>query len=883
MFGRAKIILILRSLFKKRGLEQELDEELQFHLEREIEANIAKGMGPEAARQAALYCFGGVEQVKEACREERGVRFIEELGKDVLYGCRMLRKHPGFTAVAVLTLMLGIGANTAIFSVVNGVLLRPLPFPDSDRIVTLWNFYPQLSDEKEEVSPPDFHDWLEQNRSFAQLAAYERFFYIMDGDPYPLRLPAARVSGDFFAVMGVNPILGRSLLPADDHEGLHHVVVLSHRLWTSRFGADSSIVGRIATLNGMDYTVVGIMPAGFGFPYEVDLWSPMAYEPPFEPSLRTSVWLRTVGRLEPSVTLAQAQSDMSAIAQRLEQQYPDTNEGRGIQVVSLYEQTVGDVRLALLVLLGAVGFVLLIACTNLVNLLLARATGRQQEIALRAALGASRLRLIRQLVTESTLLGLLGGAGGVLFAWLSLDLLRGFDPEVLPRLQEVQLDWRVLGFAMLVSLATGVACGIVPAWLATRKELQESLKEGSRRSADSRGRRRVRSTLVIIEVALAQVLLIGGGLLFQSFLHMRSVSPGFNPEGVLVGQFELFTPRYAEGSAMATFYREVTQQVAALPGVEAAALSTTIPFDKVQLTLEFVIDGRPRPLSPKQHPLAGYNSITPDYFRTMGIRLRSGRFFSDADRADAPPVVIINEALARRYWPGESPLGHLIRIHDDSPADSEPIEVVGVVENVRQVALNSDVRLEIYLPYAQRLWRRCFLLVRSEPAPAELAAALRREIHQIDANIALSSFRSMNDHVSASLDPPRFHTFLLGVFATLALTLAAVGVFGVISYSTSQRTREFGIRLALGAQRRDVFRLVVGGGFVLVLTGVALGLILALALTQALSSMLFGIVPTDPATYGAVALVLSAVALLACYLPSRRAMKVDPVVALRYE
>jgi putative ABC transport system permease protein len=750
-------------------------------------------------------------------------------------------------------------------------------------MVTLWNTYPQQNDERQEVSPPDFSDWHEQNRSFDQLAAYERFFYILAGDPEPVRLRAARVSGDFFAVMGVKPILGRPLFPADDHEGVHHVVVLSHRLWTSRFGADPSVVGRTVTLTGTGHTVVGVMPAGFDFPYEADLWSPMASEPPFEPGLRRFVWLRTVARLKPGVTLVQAQSDMAAVARRLEEQYPDTNEGRSVLVVSLHENTVGSVRPALLVLLGAVGFVLLIACTNLVNLLLSRAAGRHHEIALRAAMGAGRPRIVRQLVTESLLLGLMGGAGGLLVASLSLTLLRRLDPGSVPRLQEAALDWRVLGFAFLVSLAAGVASGIIPALLATREDLHGALKEGSSRAADGLRRRRLRSSLVVVEIALAQVLLVGGCLLFQSFLHMRSVSMGFNPDGLLASQFELNSERYSTWGARASFYREAVERVAALPGVQAAALSSTIPLNEGQLSLEFVIEGRPKPLSPAQYPWASFDSITPDYFRTMGIRLRSGRFFTDADAEHATPVTIINEAMANRYWPGEDPLGRRIQIHSDSPTESETLEIVGVVDNVRQMALNADGRPEFYMPYAQYPWRQCFLLVRSEAEPLELVSALRRQIREIDRGIALSDFRSVRSHVSASLNSPRFHTFLLGVFAALALALATGGVFGVVSYSTSQQTRGFAIRLALGAQRRDIFRLVVGGGFLLILTGIGLGLVLALALTQALSSMLFDIVPTDPLTYAAVGLVLCAVALAACYFPSRQAMKVDPVIALRQE
>jgi putative ABC transport system permease protein len=882
MSGPERIIRRLRSVLFRRRLEQELDEELQFHIERQIEANIKQGMAPREARTAALRLFGGVEQTKEACREAHGIGLFEELGSDVLYGLRMLKNNPGYSIVAVLVLMLGIGANTAVFSVVKGVLLSRLPFPEPDRIMTIWNTYSHLDDEQEDVSPPDFCDWREQNHSFAQLAAYEYFHYVLAGDPDPVRLRAARVSGDFFAALGVSPALGRPLLPADDHEGVHHVVVLSHRLWTGRFAADPAILGHTITLTGLDHTVVGVMPASFGFPHDVDLWTPLAYQPPFDPMLRRSVWFRTVARLEPGVTRAAAQADLSAIARRLGQLYPDTNQGRGVKIVSLYEQTVGDVRQALLVLMGAVGLVLLIACTNVINLSLARTTGRQQEIALRAAIGAGRQRLVRQLVTESLLLGLIGGTGGLLLAWVSVTVLRGLDPGSIPRLQEVQLDLPVLVFAFLVALAAGVVSGIVPALLATRTGFQGSLKQHSTRLTAGQRQHRLRGALVIGEIALAQVLLVGGCLLFQSFLHMRNVNPGFDPGDLLVSRFELSSQKYSGKDAREEFYRDAIERVETLPGVQAAALATTIPLHEVQLLYELVIEGRPRSL-PAQYPSVGYNSITPDYFRTMGIRLQSGRFFTGADDARAEPVVIINESLARRFWPDQSPLGHSIRILPDSPDGSPPKRIIGVVEDVRQVALNAAARDEIYLPYAQHPWRACFLIVRSRAEPAGMVAALRHQIRLIDRDLALSDFQRMKVHVAESLSSPRFHTLVLGAFAALALTLAAGGVFGVTAYTTSQRARELAIRSALGAQRLDLLRLVLGKGLLHVLAGVFIGLVLALLVTRTLSGMLYDIVATDPMTYAAVGLVLSAVALAACYLPSRRPTKVDPVVALRCE
>jgi predicted permease len=874
----------LRTLLNRRRFEEELDEELQFHLECEIERNVAAGMTPEGARLAAMRSFGGVEQTKIECREVGGFRPLEEIVTDVRYGLRILRKAPGFTAAAVLTLMLGIGANSAVFSVVEGVLLRPLPFPDSDRIMTLWNTYPGVDESLQEASPPDFCDWREESRSFAQMAAYERFVWNLAGDPEPVRVRGVRVSGDFFAVMGVGPALGRPLLPTDDHEGVHHVVVLSHRLWTRRFAADLAVVGRTVILTGVKHTIVGVMPAGFEFPGGVDLWSPLAYEPPFSPSLRRSVWLRTVARLQSGVTVEQARGEMSVIARRLARQYPDTNEGRSVAVVSLLDSTVGRVRTALLVLLGAVNLVLLIACANVVNLSLARAGNRQREIALRAALGASRLRIARQMGTESTLLGLLGGLGGLLLAWLSLAVLRQIAAESVPRLADVHVDLRVLLFTSLVSLAVGAVVGIVPAVAMTGRKLQRSLQGADPRSSNSRGRKRWRHTLVVAEVALAEVLVIGGFLLVQSFMHMRNVSLGFAPRGIFACRFDLHARRYGEVSARESFYRETVEHVAALPGVRSAALATTIPTGDVQMTLDFLVDGRPAPSTPAESPWAGYNSVTPDYFRTMGIDLLYGRVFTQGDGSRAPAVAIVNAETARRYWPGENPLGRTITLRPDDPADSAAaIELVGVVENVRQVSLTSDVRPELYLPYAQHPWREGFILLRSDLGRDGVAASVRRELRVIDPNLALSDLRPMTGYIAASLGSPRFQTVLVATFAGLALVLASVGIFGVVSYSVSQRDHELAIRMALGAQPSEVFRLVAGHCARLVLCGVVLGVVLALALTDSMSALLFGIKATDPLTYVMVALVLSAVAMAACFPPCWRATRIDPAVALRAE
>jgi putative ABC transport system permease protein len=808
--------------------------------------------------------------------------FVETLIQDIRYGLRSLARNPGFTAVALMSLVLGIGASSVIFSVADGVLLRPLQFPDSDRIVTLWNTYPHLGAKREEVSPPDFYDWHELSESFGQMAAYERYSYVLAGSDNGIRLRAARVSGDFFATMGVVPAVGRVLNPADDHVGSHHVVVLTNHLWAMQFGSDSSIIGREVVLNGFSFSVVGVMPAGFDFPGDVDIWVPLAYQPPFDDSLRQSTWLRTVARLKPDVTVDQAQAEMSTIAHQLEHKYPDTNLGRDVLIISLFEQIVGRIRPALLILLAAVGCLHLIACTNVANLLLSQATVRQKEISIRSVLGAGRLRLVRQLVTESTALSILSGVGGIVLTVWALQVVRTLNPDGIPRLQEIQLDVRVLTFAFVASLVTGIAVGIAPALMVTRRGIRDDTREFGVSTEDKR-RRRVRAALVIAEIALAQILLVAGGLLFQSFLRLNSVDPGFRPDDMTASRLDLNTKRYNDVDERRRLYSNVVERISRLPTVKSVALASTIPTHEVQLTLDYVITGQPRPTRTK-YPNAGYNSITPDYFRTMGMRLLEGRSFNESDREGSAPVVIINHAMARRHWPGKSPLGERIKIiPDDSSNDAPEIEIVGVVDDVRQVGLDTEVRSEMYLPYAQKPWRTCFLLVRSTSQPSDLAPTLREQIREIDPDIALTRPRSMNDYISASLVSPRFRTFLFSVFASLALVLAAIGVFGVVSYSVVQRTAEFGIRVALGAQQRDILRTVVGKAYPAVLAGVVLGLACSLALTRYLSALLFDIAPDDAFTFAASAVLCGSVGFAACYLPSRRAAQTDPLKALRYD
>jgi putative ABC transport system permease protein len=808
---------------------------------------------------------------------------LETLWQDFRFGARMLMRKPGFTTVAVLTLALGIGANTAIFSVINGVLLRPLPYSEPDRIATVWNTYLQLGIPKTTVSPVDFRDWQQMNRSFAHMASYAYSSFVLTGDHDPVRLLAARVTSDFFAVMGVEPMLGQTFVAEDDQPEAGKVAVLSHGLWQRQFGADPGIVGQSVTLDGTTYEVRGVMPPEFGFPSGRDLWAPQAYPSArFELRQRGSVYLQAVARLKPGIAVAEAQAEMAAIARQLEQLYPETNQGRNVLVLSLHDDTVGEVRLALWVLLGAVGFVLLIACANVANLLLARTATRQNEVAVRVALGAGRARLIRQFLTESVLLGLSGAVAGLLFALWGLDLLRTLGAGNLPRLEEVRLDMGVLGFTIGVALVSAFLFGLAPAFFASRADLNSSLREGGRGAGESFRRNPLRAVLVVGEVALALVLLVGASLLVQSFLRLQSVDTGFNPESILTTYVSL-PPRYADGEAQSLFFRQLTDRLTTRPEIESAGVSTTVPLQGSEMALDFLIQGRPLPVR-GQEPGARFNSVTPGYFRALGMRLQAGRFFLETDRADAPPVAVINRDMAERFWPGENPIGEKITINVNYE-NPDPVyhEIVGIVEGVRHNGLDEESGPEMFAPRDQYPMAGGFLVVRSAQNPETLSSIVRSELFTLDDKIAPSSFRSMGYYLSSAVAQPRFRTVLLSLFALLALVLASVGVYGVISYSVAQRTNEIGIRMAMGAQQADVFQLVVGQGMLLALAGLGLGLVVSFVLTRFLANLLYGVSATDPVTFVGVSVVLGAVALLACYIPARRATRVDPMVALRYE
>ena len=803
---------------------------------------------------------------------------------DVRYGLRMLFKSPGFTLIAVFALALGIGANSAIFSVVNAVLLRPLPFPDPDRLVVIWETNPNLSANlrlRNEASPANLKDWTAQTTSFENIAAFRWEDYNLTGGDIPEQLIGHPVTVNMFDTLNTRPLLGRTFLPDEGQPNAGRVVVLSYKLWQRRFGANSAIVNQNISLNGESYTVVGVMPPEFAFPAAAsELWVPLKFEGQLFES-RQAHFLYTRARLKPGVTLAQAQAEMDTVAARLRQQYPDTNTDRGVRLVSLHEESVHQLKPALLALLGAVGFVLLIACANVANLMLARATARHKEIAIRTALGASRWRVVRQLLTESVLLSLVGGALGILFAMWGVDLLLASVPKEFSLFfygwDKIGLDKWVLAFTVGVSILTGVVFGLAPALQASKFDLNESLKEGGRSSGVG-ARRGLRSVLVVSEVALALVLLVGAGLMIKSFVRLLEVRPGFDPNNLLTMQIALPEARYAKDEQVLAFYSQLEERLKSQPGVEGVGFVNYLPMAGSGGTTSFIFEGRPAP--PKgQYPEANFRIATPDYFSTMKIPLLGGRNFNAQDRADAPRVVLINQTLARLYFPNEDPVGkRLLRADGTNPS-----QIIGVVGDVKHFGLEDEAEAYLYVPHAQNPDTSLALALRTHGDPQQTTALVRREVSALDRDQPVVDIKNMEQRLAETMSPRRLTVFLLGIFAAVAMILAAVGIYGVIAYSVTQRTHEFGIRMALGAQRGDIIRLVIGQGMWLVLTGLAIGLVGAFLVTRLLESLLFHVRPGDPLTFAAVALLLSGVALLACYIPALRATKVDPMIALRYE
>ena len=798
---------------------------------------------------------------------------------DFIFALRQLRKSPGFTFVAVLTLALGIGANTAIFSLVNGVLLRPLPYPDSQRIVSFEGRNPAQGINASNISFPDFVEWSKQSDLFAaSVVYYTGNSNLAAENAEPERVPRAGVTADFFKVLKVQPALGRVFRAEEDQPGSVSVALISDGLWKRRFGSDPNIVGKQISVGAKPVTVVGVMPPAFDFPEQSQLWTPSAVNPNEE--ARDNRSFSAIARLRDGVDLARAQAQISAISARLAQQFPDTNKGWDARVSLLRDQLVRAARAALLALLGAVGFVLLIACANVANLLLARAAGRQKEIAIRAAMGASRARIVRQMLTESVLLSAIGGTLGLLLSvWLT-DLLRSILPEGAFRLDHIGVDYRVLGFALAISALTGFLFGLVPALQASKLDVSGSLKEGGR-SGEGHRQTSARNLLLIGEVALSLMLLIGAGLLIKSFLRLQEVRPGFNPHHVLVTSLALPGAKYKD-QQRPEFFRRLAQRLEVLPGVQAVGGGITLPLgaSNYEIGRAFIPEGRSLTIDESKD--ASFSTITGDYFRALQIPLIAGRIFDPRDRADSPKTVIVNEMLAKRYFGSpQKALGKRLTIWRD---EKFPREIVGVVGDTRTASLLEEGGAQIYVPHAQDTdWNFMALVIRTAGDPAALAPALRREVLALDKDQPVYNVRTLDDVVANSIGAQRVSMQLFAVFALAALLLAAVGIYGVMAYSVTQRTQEIGIRMALGAQRSHVLRLVVRQGMTLATIGVAAGLIGAFGLTRVLATLLFNVGPTDPAIYCAISLLLSAVAFLACYLPARRAAQVDPIVALRSE
>ena len=866
-------------LFRRRQREEELDQEVQSHLRMAAQEHMEQGESPEQARVSAAREFGNVGLVKEVTRDMWGWGWLETSLQDIRYGARQMRKNPGFAVVAVVTLALGIGANTAMFSIVNSVLLRPLPFKDSERLVVVgWPYANRF------VPAPKPHfewdGWTERTKTLADFSIYENGMINLAGDGEPDRVPAAEVSEHFFNLLGVNPIRGRTFLP--DEESAEHpfVAILSHKLWQSRYGSDPGVIGRTVRLNGKPFTVVGILPSGFDFLGGPQIWVTLPRNLDDEMFGGNSIGGTQFARLRPGATLDQARAELGVIAKR--EMPAGARDENPASVSSLHEFTVGNIRPALLLLLGAVGFVLLIACANVANLSMTRGVRRFREVTLRAALGASRVRLVRQLLTESVLLSLMGGALGLLTGVWAVQVAKKLIPaqDILTR--GIKVDAWVLSFTFVVAVLTGIISGLAPALQSSKLDLTEALKEGAGSQAGLRlgSRHRLRGLLGAFETATALVLLIGAGLLIRSFGKLLDVNPGFRTRDLLAARVSLLGPRYSATGARLMFFQEVLSGVKALPGVRAGAFVNALPLGRAtSIRIGLNIEGGPK-FQPGTGVSAGYSVVSADYFRAMGIPLLRGRNFTERDTEGSTVVAIISQSLARRAWSDQNPLGKHFTFAGNPRL---PFEVVGVVDDVRGLDLAAQPWPTAYLPILQAPQDAAYLVIHTGENSSIIRAALPGVIRSVDKDEPVSSVSTMEQLVSQSVAEPRFRTLLLGIFAGLAFLLAVVGIYGIISYSVSQRTHEIGVRLALGAERRDVLRLVVGQGMRQTLIGVGAGLLAALGLTRLLASYLYSVRPTDPMTFVVVSAVMLAVALLASYIPARRATKVDPLVALRYE
>jgi predicted permease len=863
-------------MWRRTRMMDELEEDIREHIARETQDNIERGMTPEEARYAAMRKFGNVMRVKEDTRKVWIAVWFEQLIEDVRFGLRMLRKNPGFTAIAVLTLALGIGANTALFSVVNAVLIQPLPFGNAPRLVWSWGKC-TLCDQAA-VAPSDFLDYRAQNHSFeyyGAMAAGDSLFNLAGSDK-PIQVKGSMVTAGFFDALGIQPRYGRVFEQSDEKTTDPLVVILSHHLWQERFGGDPNVVGKSVTLDDKTRTVIGVLAKDVSVLSQADLWYPAPFQADGMQS-RRSHFLRPVGLLKPGVTISQAQAEMDTIAARLGSEYPVTNAGWGLRLEPLQNVLVGSVRLALLVLLAAVGFVLLIACANVASLLLSRNSVRQREIVIRTAIGAGRSRLVRQLLTESLLLALAGGAAGVFLATAGVQFLRGLGPQSLPRLDEVNVSGTVLAFTFFISIFTGILFGLGPALKASRRDLALGLREGGA-AGDARSKHRVHNALVVAEVALSVVVLIASGLLLNSFWRLMRVQLGFDPANVLTTEVSLVSPRYDDERRRESFFHELEDRIRSASGAGTAGFVSELPLGGEADDTFFTIAEHP-PANPNDNNDADIRIIDGDYFGAMRIPLLAGRAFERQDSLESRKVVIVNEPFVKKFFPNENPIGKHLKMFEGKP-EFTPREIVGIVGGNKHFALQESLRPAMFTPGS---FLKMNVVVRSEGDPAMLTTAVRQAVLAIDPDEATSAFRTMGEVVSSSAAGDRFNALLLGAFGGIALLLTAAGIFGVLSYLVTQRTREIGLRVALGAQRSDVLRVIVGHGVRLALLGLGIGIVAAMVVTRWMSSVLFEVKPTDPLTFIAVVVVLGTVAFLASYLPARRAMRVDPMVALRHE
>ncbi|HEV8577435.1 MAG TPA: ABC transporter permease [Thermoanaerobaculia bacterium] len=874
-----KIANRLNVVADRTSFESDLDDEMRFHLEMQTAKNAERGMSPEEARALAEREFGAVDRFKDEVRDVRGVTWLDDVRRDVRFGLRSLRRSPAFTTVAVLCLGLGIGANAAVFSVVNAVLLRPLPYTEPERLMRIYETFGDRSHGS--VSVPNFRDWQEQSTGFEGLAAWHEANLNLAAAGGTERIQAVVASANLFSILGANPLRGRAFAAGEDKPGNGDMAVLSETLWRTRFGADPALIGRTVQLDDRPFTVLGVMPAAFDFPpggAGTDVWTLFAPSEA-QANARGGHYLGVVGRLRRGVSLPQASAQLRAVAASLEKAYPDQQAGRSVLLTPLQETVVGQSRPALLILFGAVTLVLLIACANVANLLLARAAVRRREVAVRLALGASRARLVRQFLVESLVLALAGALLGALLAWWGLAVLTPLAKSALPIAGGIPLDGRVFGFLLLTAGLSGLAFGIVPALQSAREDVRDTLGDASAKATSSGRQRQFRNALVVLEVALSLVLLVGAGLLMRGFWRLRDTAPGLATENVLTAHFALPDERLQ--GATARVFQPLLEQLRHIPGVRSAGLISMLPIQDAWTNGGYKVEGRPDP-APEEAPIAEYRIASPQLFASLGIPVLRGRDFQETDGGPGSRLVIVNDALARQQFPSENAVGRQLRIDEEAPHT-----IIGVVGDVRQAGLDREPLPEIYFPYVQigaENWLGdAVLVVRTSVLPASLAGALRQTARNLAPDASVSRVMTMEDVVAESLAGRRLNLWLLGIFAAIALVLAAAGLYGVISYLVAQRTREIGVRIALGAQKRDVKRLVLRQGAVLTATGIAIGLLGALGLTRVLASLLFGVSTRDPLTFASIAALLAAVALFATWLPARRASRVDPMVAIRNE